>query len=83
MNSGSSASRMTVDDSIDASCAVVAPAAELAGGLAVRLAVGPSSPSNHDMGRVHSLADAKEEGYASAVPRGAQWMSDGLARLGA
>ncbi len=171
MNSGSSASRMTVDDSIDAFCAVVAPAAELARALGVRLAVEPSAPSNHDMGCVHSLADAfyvadrtgldvivdlqtawlerdlaalvrdhldqvaliqvsdyllgtevrmsravpgdgdipltriigdilragyqgafdleilgpriEEEGYASAVPRGAQWLSDCLARLGA
>jgi sugar phosphate isomerase/epimerase len=58
MNSGSSASRMTVDESVSAFCTAVAPVADLAAALGVRLALEPSAPSNHDMGCVHSLHDA-------------------------
>jgi sugar phosphate isomerase/epimerase len=58
MNAGSSASRMTVEDSVEAFCTVIAPVAELAQTLGVRLAIEPSAATNHDTGCVHSLADA-------------------------
>jgi sugar phosphate isomerase/epimerase len=58
INTGSSRSGMTVDDSIDALCTVLQPIITRAGELGVRFAIEPSTPVNHDRGCVHSLHDA-------------------------
>jgi sugar phosphate isomerase/epimerase len=57
-NTGSSRSGMTVDESIEALCTVLGPLITRARELDVRIAIEPSSPTNHDRGCVHSLRDA-------------------------
>jgi sugar phosphate isomerase/epimerase len=83
MNSGSSASGMTVDDSIAAFCEAVGPVADLASARDVRLALEPSAPSNHDMGCVHSLRDAlfiaDQTGLDVVVDLQTSWLERGLA----
>jgi sugar phosphate isomerase/epimerase len=85
MNSGSSASRMTVDDSIAAFCAAVAPVAELARTLGVRLALEPSAQANHDRGCVHSLRDAlsiaDQTGLHVVADLQTCWLERGLAAM--
>jgi sugar phosphate isomerase/epimerase len=58
MNTGSSRSGMTVDDSVDALCTVLEPLVAHARELGIRLAIEPSTPVNHDRGCIHSLHDA-------------------------
>jgi sugar phosphate isomerase/epimerase len=58
LTTGSSRTGMTVDESIDALCVVLGPVLARARELGVRVAIEPSSPTNHDMGCVHSLRDA-------------------------
>jgi sugar phosphate isomerase/epimerase len=58
MNTGSSRSGTTADESIDALCIVLGPLIARARELGIRFAIEPSSPTNHDRGCVHSLHDA-------------------------
>ena len=85
MNSGSSASRMTVDESIEAFCAAVAPVAARARALGVRLALEPSAQANHDRGCVHSLRDAlsvaDQTGLDVVVDLQTCWLERGLAAM--
>jgi sugar phosphate isomerase/epimerase len=57
MNTGSSRSRMTVDESIVDFIEAVKPASARANELGVRVALEASSQTNHDMGFVHSVDD--------------------------
>jgi sugar phosphate isomerase/epimerase len=85
LTTGSSRSGMTVDESIDALCVVLDPVLARARELGVRVAIEPSSPTNHDMGCVHSLRDAiwvaDQTGVDLIVDLQTCWLERGLAAM--